>query len=719
MAPYELPGLICLNADVCPDVYSKRCGPIGDGQFRPSIRKGQLIATGSMAATEPISNRLNAVNDASGRALALWVTFLTVAIYLAIAIGTTTHVQLLLETPVKLPLLSVDLSLFAFYGFAPPLFLVLHLYVLVQLYFLSRLLRLFNEDLKGAELIEKDRERVRDQLDTFVFTQLVISASESWLVRQFLRIAVWLSFVIAPVLLLLAFQLQFLPHHSTAITWTHRVVLLLDITLLWAMWPRISLAGTRPGGPATIARYVVRPALVLACVLLVAFSVGVATVPAEPIDTWEVAAGWAIKAVDNGRRVVWWPTWVFFEGGADPVLGRAAGLFSRNLVLIDAQLVEPDSDKLAKLTRTISLRGRDLRFAILDRANLQKADLHGARLQGASLDYAHLQGALLKFAQLQGASLDNAELEGASLDNAQLQGALLKFAQLRDASLNFAHLERASLNFAQLQRTPLDNGQLEGAFLDNAQLQSASLNFAQLQGASLNKAQLQGASLNFAQLQGASLDEAELQGALLKFSHLQGASLNFAHLQGASLDKAELQGASLNLVQSWRTSLTGAAVDLVDAVGVDLSPMPSPDISKLIDGVKENVPAGLALSSALLRLSILQKDLPANEEEALAAPWRRLEDRHREWNTDTDDPKLARFLADLGCGKDIHVVRGLQLRLGHDWNNKRPYVPILARALRDPSCAGAHDLTPDETGTLDRIIKEGQGATKPAPPSSD
>jgi hypothetical protein len=90
-----------------------------------------------MPAPEPIPDLLKAVNEASGKAFALWITFLTVGTYLAISIGTTTHVQLLLAGPVKLPLLGVDLPLFAFYGFAPPLYVVLHLYVLMQLYLLA------------------------------------------------------------------------------------------------------------------------------------------------------------------------------------------------------------------------------------------------------------------------------------------------------------------------------------------------------------------------------------------------------------------------------------------------------------------------------------------------------------------------------------------------------------------------------------------------------
>jgi hypothetical protein len=94
-----------------------------------------------MAAPDPIPDLLKAANEASGKAFALWITFLTVTVYLAISIGTTTDRQLLLAGPVTLPLLAVALPLVAFYSFAPLLFLVLHLYVLMQLYLLARLLR--------------------------------------------------------------------------------------------------------------------------------------------------------------------------------------------------------------------------------------------------------------------------------------------------------------------------------------------------------------------------------------------------------------------------------------------------------------------------------------------------------------------------------------------------------------------------------------------------
>jgi hypothetical protein len=147
---------------------------------------------------------------------------------------------LLLAGPVKMPLLGVDMTLFAFYGFAPPLFVVLHLYVLMQLYLLARLLRLFDDDLRAADMIEQDRRRVHGQLDKFVLTPFLIGAPQDMTVRLFLYAVVLLSFVAGPVLLLLSFQLRFLPYHNVQVTYAHRGALLLDVIMLLLLWPRVS-----------------------------------------------------------------------------------------------------------------------------------------------------------------------------------------------------------------------------------------------------------------------------------------------------------------------------------------------------------------------------------------------------------------------------------------------------------------------------------------------
>ncbi len=191
-----------------------------------------------MPPPEPIPDLLKAVNDASGKAFALWITFLTVGTYLAISIGTTTDVQLLLEGPVKLPLLDVNMPLFDFYEFAPPLFVVLHLYVLMQLYLLSGTLRLFEQELQTPQLILKDRERIRGQLDKFAFTQLLINPPKLFPVKHILLMVVWLSFIGGPIFLLLAFEIRFLPYHSVFVTYVHRFVLVCDYILIALIWPR-------------------------------------------------------------------------------------------------------------------------------------------------------------------------------------------------------------------------------------------------------------------------------------------------------------------------------------------------------------------------------------------------------------------------------------------------------------------------------------------------
>jgi hypothetical protein len=120
-----------------------------------------------MPAPEPIPDLLKAVNEASGKAFTLWLAFLTVGFYFAISIATTTDAQLLLPSSagtIKLPLLAVDVPVVIFYVFSPLALLVLHLYVLMQIYLLARLLRLFENQLMEARIVEQTRRVVRGQL---------------------------------------------------------------------------------------------------------------------------------------------------------------------------------------------------------------------------------------------------------------------------------------------------------------------------------------------------------------------------------------------------------------------------------------------------------------------------------------------------------------------------------------------------------------------------
>jgi hypothetical protein len=335
-----------------------------------------------MAAPDPIPDLLKAVNEASGKAFALWITFLTVGTYLAIAIGTTTHLQLLLAGPVRLPLLGVDLPLFAFYGFAPPLFVVLHLYVLMQLYLLARLLYLFDDQLRCARMLEQERRIIGSQLDKFVFTQSLIGAPEDRIIQLFLLAVVLLSFAVGPLVLLYGFQHRFVPYHSALVTAVDTTAWMLDLGLVVLLGPRIWLGG--------------------------------------------------VSAIPRGILLPFWLTVPVVVSVASTLYFGTSSrwLKETHLALVNERLVEPDEDKLSKLTRTLSLRGRDLQFgdfagtdfrkADFWSANLRDADLHGANLNGANLGRADLRDAVLEDTNLSGADLSGANL-GGTRDLTQVQ----------------------------------------------------------------------------------------------------------------------------------------------------------------------------------------------------------------------------------------------------------------------------------------------------------
>lgn len=85
-----------------------------------------LRDVGKDARPEPdldqrIDKLQGAVDSATGHVRNLYVAFLAFAAYLAVTIGGTTDEQLLRVGPVRLPVLNVELPLFAFFSIAPAL----------------------------------------------------------------------------------------------------------------------------------------------------------------------------------------------------------------------------------------------------------------------------------------------------------------------------------------------------------------------------------------------------------------------------------------------------------------------------------------------------------------------------------------------------------------------------------------------------------------------
>jgi uncharacterized protein YjbI with pentapeptide repeats len=495
------------------------------------------------------------VDDAASVGGALWLSYLFVLFYLAVAAAQETHVDLFFERPVKLPFLNIELPLTPFVFVAPILFLIVHAYTLVHLVFLTGKTKRFNQALHDPEynIDAATRESFQWQLPSNIFIQFLAGPTD---VRKgpfglLLQGIAWVTLVVAPVALLLLLQIQFLPFHNIYITWFHRLALALDLALLWWLWRKI-LSAREADGRWPLSWDASGIAFLL--ILLVGlFSWMVATFPGE----WqEVSLSEPDHSYHPGT-----PHDLFFNHS--PFSNRL--LLGGLNIYEGLNIVDPKNAEWRDFL--FDARGRDLNSAIFDFANLPKVAFSGANLEGAKFQQAQLQGASFDGADLRGAWFFGAQLQGASLSGAQLQSARLDSAQLQGALLSFAHLQGASLDAAHLQGALLQSAELEGATLRDAQLQGATLTFAQLQGATLDLVWLQGAVLSGAHFQGASMDDAKLSGA----------SLQGAQLQGASLRRATLIATDLSAAFLWRADF-GEATSKGDAAAlVDLRLPAAPD----------------------------------------------------------------------------------------------------------------------------------------------
>jgi uncharacterized protein YjbI with pentapeptide repeats len=507
------------------------------------------------------------VNDSATRVSAIWLTFVAFSAYLAAAASTVSHRQLLLEEAIKLPTVNIDVPLVVSAVLLPSLFVVYHVYVLLQVVLLARTADAYNSAVNVAVADAGDQVAVRQRLANTLFAQLFAGSAREregvlgWL----LRIMAWVTLAVAPPLVLIVFQLQFLPYHSAAVTWSHRLLVAIDLLMVLILWagavdPRSDISWRRiPRAPTSTS---------LAAVVI-AFSFLALTFPGER------HAGWTRYEILHDLDLMY---------GGDPtchqksyLVGVLSPYFDR-IAVVGEQMV--DGDKLRRIDeiagarsqkpyegeRTRSLRGRDLHCGNLGGVDLRRADFTGADLSGANLTRADLDGAKLAGASLRWAALDGARLSNASLEGVDLSSAGMSSVRLQNANLNKAIIGSANLEGAELTGAELDHASLQGARVSRVRLQRASMKGTRLAGADLRNADLSGANLEDANLEHATLINATLTGANLKRASLHGASLMNATLRGADLRMATLSGA--NLTKAW---LEGASLDYAQLRGAILS----------------------------------------------------------------------------------------------------------------------------------------------------
>lgn len=516
---------------------------------------------------------LDAVNRSSDTAHTAWLIFLAIMTYFMIAVAGVTHRDLLLETPVSLPMLQVQIQLAQFFQFAPLILVLFHLGVISQLVLLARKTLEFDNAIRLIEPGERRTHPLRLELHNFFFVQAIAGPHRSRVMSGFLHGMAWLTLVVLPVVLILYIQVVFLPYHDLGITWSHRAALLVDVgmlVLIGVFLMRAEASFFQAFWRTTLAHplSVLFTSMVLGLATL--FSFFAATVPGEALDR----VGQSLFGIEHqsggsrSRRQASGFALPFLKVRAD---GSLFGVFRRNLVVTDTDLV---SDKdVTPGEPTLNLRGRDLRYAVLDRSDLHQADLTGANLDEASLVGSDLRGAWLQCADLNQLLLtDDRELAVCtSARRADFSRARLAAVRMTGIDLAGGRLEEASMEAAELAYSQLIGANFASARLDKADLTGG----VQAQGANFLIGSLQGADLTGAQLQFADFSSAIMQGAVLNLAHLEGAVLRDADLEGASLQQVRLQGADL----------TGARISAVDlrGAGIWLTSPPLADPTGMAD----------------------------------------------------------------------------------------------------------------------------------------
>jgi hypothetical protein len=602
--------------------------------------------------SQEVKGFLDEANAASDPARTAWLAFLLLLTYVVVTLASVSHKDLLLNSPVRLPIINADIPLVGFFQYAPAMLLLVYLSLLVQHVILARKYRRFTDALAAYELKARTRHVAREWVHSYVFSQILAGPEANRITRLMMQLIVYVTFAVLPIVTLLYFQIKFLPFHEVWITYWHRFAVILGFAMLILLTPIMQHAPPKRKwdirlGPQAEAWEASGRQVALVLLLLpivVGFSWLIATVPDEWIDrrlgfvapvTAGIGADGEAQLLNPiVRRLVydripdddnkgWWRRWL---------------LSYRVLIVEDSDLGAADDAKIV-------LRERNFRYALLNRSDFHHADLTWADLRGAQL-WKSLAKGRLNDTQLQGASLKEAEFQGAQMSSAAMQGA-----------------------------------DLRGALL-------------------------QGADLSYTKLQGADLSGAQLQGADLRGARLQGADLQGAQLQDADLQGAELRGAVLASAEIWLARFPSGLVDQSPAplglADVKLSALTPEAKAQLRQVLNTEITDPVVRPVVIARLDPILRHEPPNWEDAKS--W-----EDYAGNAKAPSPEdLARFHAGLACddgeGYIATSLAGRAKKFDAE-HFKKDYAKPLARALLDETCKGGKALTSETRAALKNLAE--------------
>src|SRR6476619_8182605 len=122
--------------------------------------------------TQDPKELLDEANAPSDPASSSWLAFLALLTYVVVTLASVSHKNLLLNSPVRLPIINADIPLVGFFQYAPALLLLVYLSLLVQHVILARKYRKFTDAITSYEMEMGTEQPARELVHSYVFSQI-------------------------------------------------------------------------------------------------------------------------------------------------------------------------------------------------------------------------------------------------------------------------------------------------------------------------------------------------------------------------------------------------------------------------------------------------------------------------------------------------------------------------------------------------------------------
>lgn len=464
-------------------------------------------------------------------------------VYLAITIASVAPSDLFFPNhTLSLPILKIDLNITYFFTFTPLVVLVIHVNLLVNLtHHRNKLEAYIQEDPNASPLY----------YHPFLYNFIRKSLAESdhsrkynFATTNFLRVFIWTSLVILPLVVLVFMQVKFLPVQHKLVNIGLVGIVFLDAFFLWRFRKAIS---TQPyetprstesdGGASTSEEG--------------SGEVGSDPVPMESLPKRILSGGLVYLKLLMVVATPLLSAALYLSASSTPNKSATYHFNLQDMVLAesksDVKGILGSAPKLetawAELAMADKVEGRNIRYGEFDRSiftriSFRASDLRETSFRYTRFEYVNFQDALAAKTDFEGSTIRvglfyRAQMPDANFQNASLGTVDFDSSDLRRANFREATMYGSSFKDANLAGAEFYQAKLAGANFENADLTGAEFIQCDLRGANFTNATLTGANFTRDTMVGADFDRALMQGVLIGNCRTEGASFLNTRMEGA------------------------------------------------------------------------------------------------------------------------------------------------------------------------------------------